>query len=338
MGATSKQYRVRSATELDLPGLMQMRARAIDQISCSEYQRKHIVLWRDAQILDKYRELVQLQCLWVLGPVGKPMASSGLRLSTLELVAVFVDPACLGSGYGRRLVTKAEQAAASYGITRLLSEASLNAVGLYQRLGYSHGKKLATCDRLGLPCREMHKNLLPRQTQYQVQVLKILQQLGIRLDYGIQHKLPIQISPKRLVSAGNDCFNRPLKLTAATVRAWRKMQFSANNAGIELQIVSGYRNLHYQTGIIQRKLDQGQDLTDILKVSAAPGFSEHHTGCALDLNTPDCQALENEFADTNAYHWLSQHANRFGFVESYPQNNVHALAWEPWHWRFNRKG
>lgn len=332
MHVSSKNYRVRPATEHDLPGLMHMRGRSIDRIKTPEYNRQHIELWRDANVIDKYHELLELNCLWVLGPRGKPLASSGLRMNTLELVAVFVDPNCQGNGYAQRMVAKAEQVAASYGIIRLLAEASLNAANMYQRLGYVPGKELAKCDRLGLPCREMHKNLLSRQTQYQKQVWQTLERLGINQNYGIQHQLPIQTPPKRLTSAGKDCFDRSQRLTPMTLKAWQKMRAAAGQDNMELQMVSAYRDLDYQIGIVQRKLEQGQLITDILKVSAAPGFSEHHTGRAMDLNTPDCIPVEDEFADTDAYQWLQQNAGHFGFIESYPQNNIHKIAWEPWHW------
>lgn len=332
MHTTTTTYRVRPATERDLPGLINMRSRSIDHINTPEYNRQHIELWRDANVIDKYRELLEQNCLWVLGPSGKPLASSGLRMSTLELIAVFVDPDYQGTGYAQRMVAKAEQTAASYGIIELLAEASLNAEIMYQRLGYKPGKKLATCDRLGLPCREMHKNLLPRQTRYQKKVWQILDQLNIDKRYGIQHHLSIPTPPKRLVNAGKDCFDRSQKLTPMALYAWQKMQTAAMAEDIELQMVSAYRDLDYQTGIVRRKLQNGQTLDDILKVSAAPGFSEHHTGRAMDLNTPGCQPVETEFADTDAYQWLQKNAKGFGFVESYPQNNIHKIAWEPWHW------
>ncbi len=337
MQTTTKSYRVRPATEHDLPALMSMRSRSIDHIKVQEYSRQHIELWRDADVIERYREILQRHCLWVLGPPGKPLASSGLRVNKLELVAVFVDPGYQGAGYAQRMVAKAEQAAVSYGITRLLAQASLNAESLYQRLGYQPGEKLDTCDRLGLPCRKMYKNLLPRQTRYQKTVWRTLDQLNIDKCYGIQHHLPIPTPPKRLASAGKDCFGRSQKLTPMTVNAWRKMQTAAMANRIKLEMVSAYRDLNYQTGIVKRKLDNGQSLNDILKVSAAPGFSEHHSGRAMDLNTPGCQPVETEFANTDAYQWLQQNARRFGFVESYPKDNLHKIAWEPWHWCYRGK-
>lgn len=67
-----------------------------------------------------------------------------------------------------------------------------------------------------------------------------------------------------------------------------------------------------------------------------PGFSEHHTGYAVDIgdgNAPHTH-LEETFADTAAYRWLTAYAARFGFELSFPPNNPQGVMYEPWHWRF----
>jgi len=110
------------------------------------------------------------------------------------------------------------------------------------------------------------------------------------------------------------------------------MRHAAATQDIVLQLVSAYRPVDYQVGIVQRKLDAGIDIEDILKVSAAPGFSEHHSGRAVDLSTPGFQVLEEEFEQSPAFSWLTENASSFGFRLSYPRNNPHGVAYEPWHW------
>ena len=63
-----------------------------------------------------------------------------------------------------------------------------------------------------------------------------------------------------------------------------------------------------------------------------PGFSEHHSGRALDLGTPGCDGLSEDFEATQAFEWLSESASRFGFVLSYPHDNAWGFSYEPWHW------
>ena len=141
----------------------------------------------------------------------------------------------------------------------------------------------------------------------------------------------------QLVDVGNDCFERPAKLHPQAANAWTKMQQAAANDGIELQLVSAYRSLPYQAALIQKKLDAGQQLADILKVNAAPGHSEHHTGRAIDLNTVDCEPLAQAFENTDAFGWLQQHGQAHGFAMSYPEDNDHGIIYEPWHWCYHHK-
>ena len=110
------------------------------------------------------------------------------------------------------------------------------------------------------------------------------------------------------------------------------MREVAAEDGVELQIVSAFRSIEYQLGILERKLAHGRNIEEILRVSAAPGYSEHHSGRALDITAPGFAALEEEFEKSPAFAWLKRHAWRFGFRLSYPRRNPHGIAYEPWHW------
>jgi D-alanyl-D-alanine carboxypeptidase len=119
--------------------------------------------------------------------------------------------------------------------------------------------------------------------------------------------------------------------------AWRTMRRAAHEDGIVLSIVSAYRSVERQVEIVRRKLEAGQSLEQILAVSAPPGFSEHHTGRAVDVTTPRAPILDVGFAETDAYHWLMRRAGEFHFVLSYPDsNNRHGYAFEPWHWCYEK--
>ena len=86
---------------------------------------------------------------------------------------------------------------------------------------------------------------------------------------------------------------------------------------------------------LRRKLESGLSIDAILSVSAPPGFSEHHTGRAVDVTTSDCSLLDVAFSHTETFRWLTIHAQEFGFALSYPEGNAHGYAYEPWHWCFH---
>jgi len=145
-------------------------------------------------------------------------------------------------------------------------------------------------------------------------------------------KQPLCAEAQSLVSVGDDVFGRPQRLAPAAAQAWMQIQKEASKQGITLQLVSAYRSIDYQAEIIARKLSAGEALSDILKVSAAPGFSEHHTGNAVDVTTEGVEALDEAFDETECFRWLLAYAGKFGFVLTYPRDNPFGIAYEPWHW------
>jgi D-alanyl-D-alanine carboxypeptidase len=112
------------------------------------------------------------------------------------------------------------------------------------------------------------------------------------------------------------------------------MRDAARADGVELLLVSAYRSVVYQTVLVQRKLARGLTLDEILRVNAAPGYSEHHSGRALDVTTPGSPPAEESFEATPAFAWLMRRASEFGFRLSYPRGNPHGILYEPWHWFF----
>ena len=77
---------------------------------------------------------------------------------------------------------------------------------------------------------------------------------------------------------------------------------------------------------------RGEVVVDVLKVCVPPGFSEHHSGCAVDLSVSGEVPLQPGFAQTPAYAWLTAHAADFDFYLSFPEGNPQGYAFEPWHW------
>ena len=176
-----------------------------------------------------------------------------------------------------------------------------------------------------------------QSTATERKIAALQRQLGIPADYSARHHLKIQVECQQLTSIGEDVFAREQMMTPNAASAWLAMQAAAAEEGVELQAVSAFRSIDYQAGIIQRKLSAGQNIKEILKVSAAPGFSEHHSGCALDITTPGCEPLEEEFENSQAFKWLLSSASDFCFSLSYPKNNLHGVAYEPWHWCWSKQ-
>ena len=158
------------------------------------------------------------------------------------------------------------------------------------------------------------------------------QRLGIPADYATRTGLFQQRTPDDLVDIGVDVFDRPQRLRMEAANAWTGLVEAASLDGVTVQLVSAYRSLEYQVNLIQRKVEAGESIGEILTHIAAPGYSEHQGGCAVDVTSPGIDSLTELFEETQAFRWLVASAADYRFVLSYPRSNPYGVVYEPWHW------
>lgn len=143
-----------------------------------------------------------------------------------------------------------------------------------------------------------------------------------------------EFEPTLLVPIGRDRFARVHWLTPQAAQALAGLRKAALGAGIDLEVISSYRSVRAQQGIVARKLRAGQTLAEIFAVNAPPGYSEHHSGECVDFAVPGAEPLTEAFDTTPAFAWLAREAPKFGWRMSYPRGNLQGYVYEPWHWRF----
>ncbi|MBE9165999.1 D-alanyl-D-alanine carboxypeptidase family protein [Pleurocapsales cyanobacterium LEGE 06147] len=128
-----------------------------------------------------------------------------------------------------------------------------------------------------------------------------------------------------------------IKLRRAAAEKFQQMQAAAAAEGIILTPISGFRSISEQDYLFFRVKEQrAQDTSKRAEVSAPPGYSEHHTGYAIDVGDGNVPAtnLSPDFENTAAFRWLEQNAARYSFELSFPRDNSQGISYEPWHWRF----
>ncbi|WP_052050857.1 D-alanyl-D-alanine carboxypeptidase family protein [Leptolyngbya sp. KIOST-1] len=131
--------------------------------------------------------------------------------------------------------------------------------------------------------------------------------------------------------------NVSIRLRTAAAAQYEAMTQAAARQGIRLVPLSGFRSQAEQEQIFfNLKAQRGQDAQTRAEVSAPPGYSEHHTGYAIDIGDGNQLGthLDTTFVDTRAYQWLETNAVRYGYEISFPPDNFQGVAFEPWHWRF----
>jgi D-alanyl-D-alanine carboxypeptidase len=169
-------------------------------------------------------------------------------------------------------------------------------------------------------------------TDYEQRIQTVLAALNIPASHPADRGVPLCVEATELVSIGEDMLGRERYLTPAAAVGWLEMQAAAILEDVEILLVSAFRSVDYQRAIFERKLAAGQSLEEILRVNLPPGYSEHHTGLAIDVATPGTPPLTEAFEQTAAFEWLANNASRFGFALSYPRDNPYGVIYEPWHW------
>jgi len=114
--------------------------------------------------------------------------------------------------------------------------------------------------------------------------------------------------------------------------AFIKMAKEAEIQGYSLRAISTYRTLEYQENLYNNyvKID-GIEKADTY--SARPGYSEHHTGLAIDVD--NLKLSYNNFENTKEFSWMQQNAYKYGFILRYGKDNsITGYIYEPWHYRY----
>ena len=108
---------------------------------------------------------------------------------------------------------------------------------------------------------------------------------------------------------------------------------------VRLELDSAYRSVAAQQKIVDDFTEKyGEDY--VKKYVAVPGFSEHHTGLALDLyfTVDGKDVYENEDLVQYPDIWDAVHARlpEFGFILRFPEDGeaITGYAYEPWHIRY----
>ena len=137
-----------------------------------------------------------------------------------------------------------------------------------------------------------------------------------------------------LVSIGKDIYGREQFLDSQAAKSFFEMKKAAKKDSIDLQFVSAFRSFDSQKKIIERKLNRGSLINKILEENKLPGYSEHHTGKAIDFTSKKLNTLSTQFENSKEFKWIAENASTYNFYLSYPKDNEEGIMYEPWHWMF----
>lgn len=155
-----------------------------------------------------------------------------------------------------------------------------------------------------------------------------------------EHHLPSDYEPNDLTVPDvrfpyeEDVPKKQLREPAAN--ALEEMFADAEQEGLYLFAVSGYRSYDRQESIFQANVAQdGEEAAN--QYSARPGESEHQTGLTMDLSSQSNGfALTTDFGETPEGKWVAENAHNYGFIIRYPEDktDITNYQYEPWHVRY----
>ena len=131
-----------------------------------------------------------------------------------------------------------------------------------------------------------------------------------------------------------------VQINSRMYTALRDLLCDASDAGVSLWVASAYRSVEEQEQILENAIQNRMNDYGMTREEAEenalltiqkPGHSEHHTGLAVDFNN-----VARDFENTDAYAWLMENAEKYGFVERYPEDKeeITGIDYECWHFRY----
>src|SRR6266513_4352766 len=126
---------------------------------------------------------------------------------------------------------------------------------------------------------------MPTPTECPERIRAVLNSLQISTDRIAARSLVLHPEAQELVVAETGDDGREYLLAPAAAAKWREMNDASLTDGVVIKIGSAFRSVDRQAEIIRAKLSEGLSLDAVLCVSAPPGYSEHHSGRAIDVTT-----------------------------------------------------
>lgn len=186
---------------------------------------------------------------------------------------------------------------------------------------------------------EVNDNLVQNSSQFDKSKYSLIEPGSIWVIVNKKYSLPLNYQPNLVipdVPLRLDESKEQMQVSSAIESSLVEMFKSASADGVNLVLGSGYRSSALQEQFYDSYVARdGKEAADTY--SARPGHSEHQTGLAVDITSPDGSChLQLCFSETEQGLWLASNAHRFGFIIRYPdgKQSITGYQYEPWHIRF----
>ncbi|MBR4726877.1 MAG: M15 family metallopeptidase [Clostridia bacterium] len=164
------------------------------------------------------------------------------------------------------------------------------------------------------------------------------------LDYLVlvnkQHKLPDDWEANVRLEDSVNRYGETYQVETTALKAFYELQKDLlENDGVIIELDSTYRSVKRQQEIWD-EFEAEKGLEYAQKYVAVPGYSEHHTGLAIDIciEKDGVQIYDNDemIAEREIFAVIHSKLADHGFILRYPEgkDDITGYSYEPWHFRY----
>ena len=134
-------------------------------------------------------------------------------------------------------------------------------------------------------------------------------------------------------------FGKEFQIEPETYQHFEQLRQDLKKKGIQIELDSVYRSVARQKEIVA-EFTQKYGADYVKQYVAVPGYSEHHTGLAVDI----CLVVDGKVIDDNdemiaqkeIFAQIHPLLAEYGFILRYPQGKerITGYSYEPWHFRY----
>lgn len=155
-----------------------------------------------------------------------------------------------------------------------------------------------------------------------------------------QNKIKESYLKNMILSTYTNIFNETISIEKESKEEFIKLKEYLEKKNIEVGIRDSYRDMNTQKQIYDYYLNK-EGIEYCNKYVAIPGYSEHHTGLAIDITIKyNGKFLKDDeeliCLDDEKYKEIHKNLSKFGFILRYPKNKekITGYNYEPWHIRY----
>ena len=154
-----------------------------------------------------------------------------------------------------------------------------------------------------------------------------------------QNKLPDDWEENVQLVDATDAWGGTIKVEKEAYEKYKELKSELEKEGVYIELDSCYRSVAAQQELWDRwTVEKGIDY--VKQYVAVPGYSEHHTGLALDIcirvNGELIDENEDMIADRETFAKIHAKLADYGFILRYLEgkDDITGYSYEPWHLRY----